>query len=488
MAVPPTPGSLLASSRLLVAWGTRIDSSARSPVDKLAELISSRFDIPLAESLEELRTLSTEHRYVLVRCLGASRHSAVYAAVDSLLARHVAVKIHRAVGDDADNRVLAEVRAASRLNHPNIVRIYDLGVHDGWLFSVTELCDEDMGTWCRRHGWVEILARILEAGEGLAGLHAAGIIHGDVKPPNVFVMNGVAKLADFGMASAPGQSRIIAGTPGYIAPEVAAGFRTANGDVFALAATAWACLFGGLPYGSLPPDIDPAGAIQVSVERAMRAAFAEPQREHPSMPTLVRDEIERGLDWDPGRRPSLEDWLGRLKVLHAWGVRWEKIRARLPWASGWSSRRAVAFVVGMLLAFGGLTAHLVTRAESSTDSSAALGVRDPLELLVDATPRLRARVLACAGDGAGAVDALHDAWGQFETLSPSARIELANSATAIAERLQQVGQLEHAQIAWGLAMLLHGRVGQFDMRTEAFRKIEQLHHVLPITTAPTQNK
>ena len=303
MAVPPTPGSLLASSPLLAAWGRRIDSSTRCPVETLAELIASRFDIPLALSLEELRGLSTEHRYVLVRCLGSSQHSAVYAAVDSLLARHVAIKIHRAVGHEADRRVLAEVRTASQLNHPNIVQIHDLGVHDGWLFSVTELCDEDMHTWCRRHGWLDILARILEAGEGLARLHAAGIIHGDIKPANILILNGVAKLADFGMASAPGQSSTIVGTPGYIAPEVAAGFRTASGDVFALAATAWACLFGGLPYGSLPEHADPVAAIQSTFDRALRAEFAMRLREHPGMPALVVDELACGLDGilDAGR-------------------------------------------------------------------------------------------------------------------------------------------------------------------------------------------
>ncbi|PRP99353.1 serine/threonine-protein kinase [Enhygromyxa salina] len=489
MAVPPTPGSLLASSRRLAAWGARIDSDARSPVDKLAELIASRFDVTLAVSLEELGALAAEHRYVIVECLGATRHSAVYAAVDALLARYVAIKIHRADGDDADELVLAEARAASQLNHPNVVRIYDVGEHDGWLFSVSELCDEDLSAWCQRHGWLEILARIIEAGEGLARLHAAGVIHGDVKPANILILNGVARLADFGMASVPGHSTRIVGTPGFIAPEVAAGLRTRSGDVFALAATAWACLFAELPYGPLPSTGELAEVIELTVNRARSRAFAQPRRQHPTMPQLVVDELECGLRWDPGHRPSLELWLGRLEVLHAWGTRRARLRARMPWARGWSSRRALAFVGALFVTFGGVTAYLAARAEPArTGGGASLGFEDLLGELASSNPRLRAEVAARVGDGAAAVDALGDAWEQFETLSSRDQVRLANSASEIARRLELAEQLEHAQLAWSVAILLHGRVGQLGERDDALRSFQEVSDVIPITPALRQNR
>jgi hypothetical protein len=487
--MPPTPGSLLASSRLFAVWGTRIDSSARSPVDKLAELIASRFDIPLAKSLEDLCALSAEHRYVLVECLGASRHSAVYAAVDSLLARFVAIKIHRTQGDDADNLVLAEVRAASQLNHPNIVQIHDLGKHDGWLFSVTELCDEDMNTWCIRHGWLDILARIVEAGEGLARLHAAGIIHGDIKPANVLITNGTAKLADFGMAATPGRSTKVVGTPGYMAPEIAVGLRTGSGDLFALAATAWACLFDELPYGPLPKDAEFGDILELTVTRAMAAAFAEPQRKHPGMPGWVVEELKGALCWDPRRRPSLGAWIDRLRIRHASEMRRASVRARLPWAHGWSSKRALAFAATFLLAFGGVTAYVAMRGDEPTSSSSPVfGIREPLNYLVADNLRLRAQVAACIGDGTTAVDALHEAWGQVYKLPPRAQIRLANSASQIAMRLELLDQLEHAQMAWSFATILHGRVGQFDERDAALRSVQRLVTDTSITPALPRSK
>jgi hypothetical protein len=464
MALPPTPGSLLASSRLLAAWGTRVDTSARSPIDKLAELIASRFEVPLAESLEELHALSAEHRYVIAELLGASRHSAVYAAVDSLLARYVAVKIHRAEGDDADYRVLAEARAASQLNHPNVVQVYDLGKHDGWLFSVTELCDEDMNTYCLRHGWLDILARIIEAGEGLARLHEAGIIHGDVKPANILIMNGVARLADFGMASSPGRSTNVVGTPGYIAPEVAAGIRSESGDVFALATTAWACLFGGLPYGPLPPRGDLAAAIQFTVDRAREGAFAEPLREYPGMPQLIVDEIKCGLCWDPAGRPSLDLWLGRLKVLHAWGRRRARLRARLPWAEGWSSRRSLAFAAAFVLVFGGVSAYLAVQAGDHDGAMArgSLGARAPVRDLLSTSPRIRIEVAARAGEGDTAVLAISQAWEMFDQFSRSEQIQLAHTGRRAAEELEQKGQRSSARLVRLFAVEFEKRLGLFD--------------------------
>lgn len=92
MAVPPTPGSLLGSSRLLAVWGTPIESGERSPVDQLAALLAARFQLPIDEGLKELAALSPDHRYMVGELIGESRHSAVYAAVDCVLARVVALE------------------------------------------------------------------------------------------------------------------------------------------------------------------------------------------------------------------------------------------------------------------------------------------------------------------------------------------------------------------------------------------------------------
>src|SRR5690606_23549015 len=175
----------------------------------------------------------------------------------------------------AETCAIVEARANSDLEHPTIVRIHDMGEHDGQLFSVTELCECDLPSWCIRADWREILARITEAGAGLSHLHSAGYVHGDVKPLNILIKDGVARLADFGNAVRPGASLRMGGTPGYISPEVATGNRTASGDVFALGVTAWACLFGTLPFGKLSGDA--GAAIMVGVQRANNGAIEPPQ-------------------------------------------------------------------------------------------------------------------------------------------------------------------------------------------------------------------
>jgi hypothetical protein len=464
MAVPPTPGSLLGSSRLLAVWGTPIESGERSPVDQLAALLAARFEVPIDDGLKELAAMSPDHRYVISELLGESRHSAVYAAVDCMLARVVAVKIHRAQGDDADTRVLTEVRAASQIDHPNIVQVYDLGKYAGWLYSVTELCDEDMNTYCLRHGWMDVLERILEAGEGLARLHEIEIVHGDVKPANILIKGGVAKLADFGLVSAPGRASTVVGTPGFIAPEVATGHRSAAGDVFALAATAWSCLFGGLPFGSPPPNADANAAITVFVERAMEGEFGEPLRTRAGMPDLVREVIQHGLCWDPEERPSLEDWLGQLRLILDSARRIAGLRERVrrpQWIVGAAFVAAVVAVGGYLGLRSRPPSSVATPTEAATvpAETATTPARAPLhELAIEA---------AEDGDGMRAVGAFNEAYAEFDRLAAADQVKVADAATWVAKRLDKDGKVDLARVVWQFALIFHSKVGQLDKEAEA---------------------
>jgi serine/threonine protein kinase len=113
-----------------------------------------------------------------------------------------------------------------------------------------------------------VLDRLLELGRGLACVHAAGLVHADIKPANVLIKDGIAKLGDFGLVTTPGWSARVSGTPGYIAPEVADGERGFAGDVFAFACCAWACLFGSPPFGEAPAGADISVATLVLIERA----------------------------------------------------------------------------------------------------------------------------------------------------------------------------------------------------------------------------
>jgi hypothetical protein len=312
----------------------------------VADLVAERLGKPVDEVAEMLLAMPTRHRYLLLRRLGRTGHSTVYGAVDQLLAREVALKLHHDDhGDDGEWRVLGEARTMSLVEHPNIVRMFDLGVHEGTVYSVTELCEADMAGWAKGRSWVDVVDRIMEAGRGLAVLHAAGVVHGDVKPANLLVRDGVAKVADFGLATRPGVSTRVGGTAGFIAPEVADGLRSPAGDVFALAATGWACLFGRPAFGVPPQTDDRYAALMVLVERARNNEIELPPAGR--IPRRVIAVLRRGLEPDPHHRPKLEHWLAELEACRPLAMRWRS--AAVPRAS---SVAVVGCVLVMLGAAG----------------------------------------------------------------------------------------------------------------------------------------
>src|SRR5215831_20934696 len=142
--------------------------------------------------------------FVISGTVGTGGMGAVYRARDSRLHRDVAIKVVLKAGAQAAHRFTSEAQAASALNHPNIVTVYDVGVHDDIPYIVSELVD---GTALR-----SLIARAplpvregldlaVQMAEGLAAAHAAGIVHRDFKPENVMVTReGRVKILDFGLA------------------------------------------------------------------------------------------------------------------------------------------------------------------------------------------------------------------------------------------------------------------------------------------------
>jgi hypothetical protein len=340
VASSPTPESWVDGEPR--SWGP-VEERHRLRVHRVADLVANRLGKPIGEIAEMLLAMPTRHRYLLLRRLGRTGHSTVYGAVDQLLAREVALKLHHEdVGDDGDWRVLGEARTMSLVEHPNIVRIFDVGVHEGTMYSVTELCEADMTTWAKGRAWGDVVDRIVEAGRGLAALHAANIVHGDIKPANLLVRDGVAKVADFGMATRPGLNTRVGGTAGYIAPEVADGLRSPAGDVFALAATAWACLFGRPAFGMPPQMDDRYAALMVLVERARNNEIEIPPAKN--VPRRVVSVLRRGLEPDPFYRPELEHWLAQLGACRPLANRWRS--AEVPHASSVAVLGCVLVVLG----------------------------------------------------------------------------------------------------------------------------------------------
>ena len=209
-------------------------------------------------------------RYRIDTRLGAGGMSTVFLALDQVLERRVAVKLlaeHLAEDEAFVARFRREALAAARLQHPNVVQVFDSGEdrESGRHFIVMEYVD---GPSCadllRDYDVLEIdqAATIIgEACNGLDYAHRAGVVHRDVKPGNLLVVQetGTVKLADFGIAKAAEQTRItqvgsVLGTAAYLSPEQARGDEAGPAsDIYSLGVCAYQLLTGRLPheYGSL---------------------------------------------------------------------------------------------------------------------------------------------------------------------------------------------------------------------------------------------
>jgi serine/threonine protein kinase len=293
--------------------------------ERVVQIVAAHVGGEVGVVADKLLRMKSQQRYLLLGTIARTPCSIAFAAVDQLLARDVALKVLHD-GEDANAwRLIAEVQAMTRFDHPNVVRVHELGDHAGWLYAAMELCDTNLEGWCTGVAWTDVVDRLLEAGRGLAVVHEAGLVHGDVKPENIFVKGGVAKLGDFGLVTTPGWSGRVGGTPGYIAPEVADGKQGTPGDVFAFGCTAWVCLTGRQPFGEPPATADSSAAALVLVERAREGEIDEPIT---GVPSAVLGALRRALHADAERRPALDELLCQLAALRSAGTlaRWWWLR------------------------------------------------------------------------------------------------------------------------------------------------------------------
>jgi eukaryotic-like serine/threonine-protein kinase len=242
-------------------------------------------------------------RYRLTRRIGAGGMSTVFLATDEVLERPVAVKLlaeHLAEDEAFVARFRREALAAARLQHPNIVQVFDSGAdrESDRHFIVMEFVD---GPSCaevlreQRTLEVDDTVRILrDACHGLEYAHRAGVVHRDIKPGNLLLTaDGILKLADFGIAKAAEQTRItqvgsVLGTAAYLSPEQAAGHEAGPpSDLYSLGVCGYQFLTGRLPheYGSLTElalkqqndPVEPITSfrddVPASLDRAIRAAL-----------------------------------------------------------------------------------------------------------------------------------------------------------------------------------------------------------------------
>ena len=225
---------------------------------------------------KELSTNTTLSHYRIVSKLGAGGMGEVYLAQDTKLDRKVAIKfLHEEFSKDAEklNRFVQEAKAASALNHPNILTVYEIGEVDGKNYISTELID---GKTLREHLshkeslQLNVILKIgVQVSEALAAAHQAGIIHRDIKPENIMLRkDGYAKVLDFGLAkltekkttdevSMEGATRVfvnttpgmVMGTVSYMSPEQARGKETdARTDIWSLGVVLYEMLAGKVPF------------------------------------------------------------------------------------------------------------------------------------------------------------------------------------------------------------------------------------------------
>jgi formylglycine-generating enzyme required for sulfatase activity/tRNA A-37 threonylcarbamoyl transferase component Bud32 len=206
--------------------------------------------------------------YEILEELGRGGMAVVYKARDRRLGRVVALKmiLAGAHADPAERaRFRAEAEAIGRVQHPDIVQIYEVGEHDGLPFLSLEYCpggtleQELAGTPLAAREAAAVLERLTRA---VAAAHAVGIIHRDLKPANVLLTaGGTPKITDFGLAKQEGvsgrtASGAVVGTPSYMAPEQAAGKGQQVGaaaDVYALGAMLYELLTGRPPFKAATP-------------------------------------------------------------------------------------------------------------------------------------------------------------------------------------------------------------------------------------------
>jgi serine/threonine-protein kinase len=283
-------------------------------------------------------------RFRLVRLIGRGGMGEVHEAEHIELARRVAVKImhaRAAMNRTSITRIKREARSLAALSHPNVVQVLDAGEHEGWPYIAMELLHgEDLRTRLDREGPLPVGEAIAITSQILAGLdavHAAGVVHRDVKPENIFLTKApdgttFVKILDFGVSklmaidSSAGnltESGTIVGSPAFMAPEQAIGSAgvDARTDLYSVGALLYTMLAGRAPFAA--PNI-PAVLLAIVEGRSEPLANVRP-----GLPTALLQLIERAMDKERGKRfKGAAEFSAALQAVAPTGVLVAEVRRR----------------------------------------------------------------------------------------------------------------------------------------------------------------
>ncbi len=273
-------------------------------------------------------------RYEIIRLIGEGGMANVYLAQDTILDRKVAVKILR--GDLASDEKFVkkfqrEAISASSLSHPNIVEMYDVGEDGGLYYIVMEYVEgKTLKNLIKKRGGLtlsEVVDIMLQLTSAIACAHDSYIIHRDIKPQNVLIMDdGCVKITDFGIAQALNnveitQTNSVMGTVHYLPPEQASGRgATKKSDIYSLGIMMYELLIGKLPFRGenaveialkqmkepIPSVCEEKEGIPQSIENIILKATAKNPKNRYDSVSEMHEDLRTALDKNRKDEPKVE--------------------------------------------------------------------------------------------------------------------------------------------------------------------------------------
>ncbi len=299
-APAPTPGGPARTDTLAVSGAGPIAAPPSPPAPPPPPPASVQ-----AGSLTEGITVSS--RYRLEKKIGQGGMAAVFKAVDLELEETIAIKFFAAHGQDEQMlvRFKSEVTLSRQLNHPNIIRLYDIGTFGDYKFITMELLQGSDLNKLLGEGPVEFATAIdflVQACAGLQVVHDRGVIHRDIKPDNFFITTeGNLKVMDFGIAKRKAHKAVtvagmMAGTPEYMAPEQINDFSSVThlADLYALGCIAYRMFTGSVPFSH--PELMPLLVMHVADKPE------PPRKRNPKIPPALEAMILQLLEKKPSKR------------------------------------------------------------------------------------------------------------------------------------------------------------------------------------------